>query len=253
MFGVKLPVNFLSPYRARNIAEFWQTWHATLSRFLRDYVYAALGDTEYGRDRQRLRLFATMFVGGVWHGAGWTFVVFGICHGVYMLVHQLWRTKVSVPMNLVRNARYQFGAQAFTFLLVVVSLVFFRAESLETAWSIFGQLANIQGGGLSKAYADSLVSSNPTKMSGMLPIHLSTAGVIYGLLTLALLVCWCLPNTQQLFAPYDVASHGLHGGRRSVLDMVWNANGRWALFTASLLIISLLNLAQVSEFLYFQF
>ncbi|MBL8463808.1 MAG: MBOAT family protein, partial [Thauera sp.] len=91
MFGVKLPLNFDSPYKAGSISEFWRRWHMTLSRFLRDYLYIALGGNRKGSLRRHANLFVTMVLGGLWHGAGWTFVVWGALHGFYLMVNHAWR------------------------------------------------------------------------------------------------------------------------------------------------------------------
>src|SRR6185503_1089071 len=91
LFGVRLPINFNSPYKATNIADFWRRWHMTLSRFLRDYLYIALGGNKKGRLRRYTNLMVTMLLGGLWHGAGWNFVLWGALHGAYLCLHQLWR------------------------------------------------------------------------------------------------------------------------------------------------------------------
>ncbi|WP_235015181.1 MBOAT family protein [Oceanicoccus sp. KOV_DT_Chl] len=142
LFGVRLPVNFFSPYRAQNIADFWRMWHATLARFLRDYIYTPLGGFVCSPRRQKFNLFATMFLGGVWHGAGWTFVIYGSCHGLYVVLHQIWRIKISGPLGLINNRIYKYSCQAFTFVLISLTLVFFRAESLESATYLFKSLMN---------------------------------------------------------------------------------------------------------------
>ncbi|MBC7940586.1 MAG: MBOAT family protein, partial [Chitinophagaceae bacterium] len=90
MIGVRLPLNFHSPYKARNIADFWRRWHMTLSRFLRDYLYIPLGGNRRGRFRRHVNLALTMLLGGAWHGAGWTFLLWGALHGAYMVAHGLW-------------------------------------------------------------------------------------------------------------------------------------------------------------------
>ena len=90
MFGVRLPVNFNSPYKSKSIIEFWRRWHMTLSRFLRDYVYIPLGGNRRGPVRRYANLMATMLIGGLWHGAGWTFVIWGALHGLYLMANHAW-------------------------------------------------------------------------------------------------------------------------------------------------------------------
>ncbi len=86
MFGIVLPLNFNSPYKAASIIDFWRRWHMTLSRFLRDYVYFPLGGSLRGRMKRHINLMITMLLGGLWHGAGWTFVVWGGLHGIYLMI-----------------------------------------------------------------------------------------------------------------------------------------------------------------------
>src|SRR6201982_2696103 len=96
MFGIRLPVNFRSPYKAVSIIEFWRRWHITLSRFLRDYLYISLGGNRLGEGRPYLNLMITMLLGGLWHGAGWTFMIWGGLHGIYLVINHLWRGMVGV-------------------------------------------------------------------------------------------------------------------------------------------------------------
>src|SRR6516225_4328018 len=91
LFGIRLPVNFRSPYKAFSIIEFWRRWHITLSRFLRDYLYIPLGGNRFGVGRRYLNLMLTMLLGGLWHGAGWTFLIWGGLHGLYLVVNHQWR------------------------------------------------------------------------------------------------------------------------------------------------------------------
>ncbi len=126
MVGIRLPDNFAAPYRAGSIADFWSRWHMTLSRFLRDYLYIPLGGNRHGRWRTALNLMLVMALGGLWHGANWTFVIWGLLHGLYLMVHRLWRWLS--PVRLPRPA-----AWALTFVCVMVAWVFFRAHSLDAA------------------------------------------------------------------------------------------------------------------------
>jgi D-alanyl-lipoteichoic acid acyltransferase DltB (MBOAT superfamily) len=90
LFGIRLPLNFDSPYKATNIIDFWRRWHMTLSRFLRDYLYLPLGGNRKGKVRRYANLMVTMLLGGLWHGAGWTFVIWGGLHGFYLIVNHAW-------------------------------------------------------------------------------------------------------------------------------------------------------------------
>ena len=128
MFGVRLPINFYSPYKATSIVEFWRRWHMTLSRFLRDYLYIPLGGNRKGPARRWVNLFITMVLGGLWHGAGWTFLVWGALHGVYLGINHAFRSFGGRLPAVI--------AWALTFLAVVVGWVFFRAQTVDGALSL---------------------------------------------------------------------------------------------------------------------
>lgn len=253
LFGIKLPVNFFSPYRAQNISDFWRMWHATLSRFLRDYVYSPLGGFLCSPGRQRFNLFTTMFVGGVWHGAGWTFVVYGLCHGIYTVIHQLWRIRVSGPLGLVGNRYYRAASQLLTFLLVVFTLALFRSDSLTAAGHLYTGLWTFGGAEFTSAYLTPLKWTSIFKFEEIIFPGIQATTMVYSLLGLALVACWFLPSTYQLFQHCEVAIDKPRAGRPPVFDLKWRPNIGWALFIALLALISSLNLTTVSEFLYFQF
>src|SRR6185436_7232213 len=133
MLGVKLPLNFDSPYKAASIIEFWRCWHMTLSRFLRNYVYIPLGGNRSGKARRYLNLMITMLLGGLCNVTKWTFVLWGGLHGTYLIVNYAWRG-FKQRMGWRGTGRLAtFGATALTFLAVVVGWVLFRAASFFSA------------------------------------------------------------------------------------------------------------------------
>jgi alginate O-acetyltransferase complex protein AlgI len=133
MLGLELPLNFNAPYRANGLREFWRRWHMTLSRFLRDYLYIPLGGNRHGLARQLAALLLTMALGGLWHGAGWTFVLWGTLHGVGLAVGVLWRRRLPpLPAPV---------GWALLMLFLLVSWVIFRAPSLAAAGHIFAAIA----------------------------------------------------------------------------------------------------------------
>ena len=139
LFGITLPLNFYSPYKSLNIIDFWRRWHITLSRFLRDYLYIPLGGNQKGRTRRYINLMITMLLGGLWHGAGWTFIIWGGLHGLYLIINHAWKyTGIKMPKLL---------AWAITFMSVTLAWVIFRAESFESASNIYQGmiLFNISG------------------------------------------------------------------------------------------------------------
>jgi alginate O-acetyltransferase complex protein AlgI len=140
-FGLRFPANFNSPYKARNIIEFWRRWHMTLSRFLRDYLYIPLGGNRRGPVRRYANLMITMLLGGLWHGAAWTFVIWGGLHGLYLMINHGWAT-------LGRPSSHPFArlmASAMTFVAVVVGWVFFRSVGTATAWHMVRGMIGLNG------------------------------------------------------------------------------------------------------------
>ncbi len=138
MFGFDLPVNFDSPYKSKSITEFWRRWHITLSFFLRDYLYIPLGGNRNGKIRKHVNLLTTMLVGGLWHGAAWTFVAWGGMHGAMLVLNNIFRDALKALGldSLRQRAVYKIFAAALTLVCVAVAWVFFRAETFASAWSI---------------------------------------------------------------------------------------------------------------------
>src|SRR5450432_1166235 len=144
LFGIRLPVNFRSPYQATSIIEFWRRWHITLSRFLRDYLYIPLGGNRLGEQRRYINLLVTMLLGGLWHGAGWNFLVWGGLHGLYLCINHLWQSwrghDARAAANAVLAAASKILSWAVTFFAVVIAWVFFRAKTMAGAWQMLGSL-----------------------------------------------------------------------------------------------------------------
>jgi D-alanyl-lipoteichoic acid acyltransferase DltB (MBOAT superfamily) len=135
LFNIKIPANFNSPYKARNIRDFWQRWHMTLSRFLRDYLYIPLGGNRHGIPRQIMARLVTFLRGGLWHGANWTFVAWGAMHGVALMIFVLWeKTKIKFPLAL---------SWFLTFLFVNLTWVVFRATDWDAALKIYTGLVDV--------------------------------------------------------------------------------------------------------------
>jgi D-alanyl-lipoteichoic acid acyltransferase DltB (MBOAT superfamily) len=135
LFNIKLPINFNSPYKALNIQDFWRRWHMTLSRFLRDYIYIPLGGNRKGDMRLYLNLMATFIIGGIWHGAGWTFVLWGFLHGAALIVYQLYKRLDFKISNLL--------AWLITFNFINITWVFFRASDIEDALNILSSMFSV--------------------------------------------------------------------------------------------------------------
>jgi alginate O-acetyltransferase complex protein AlgI len=241
LFGIRLPVNFRSPYKATSIIDFWRRWHITLSRFLRDYLYIPLGGNRLGEPRRYLNLLVTMLLGGLWHGAGWTFLIWGGLHGLYLCVNHLWHAwRGSRTSGLfVKSISW-----AITFAAVVLAWVFFRAKTVDGAWQMLSGLFGFEAGSSAYASPGILRLMDLPLLVGE-PLLLTIGG---GAVALALAIALGLPNVPQLFGyrEYRRAPEP-----RSFLR--WRPNAAWALVSALALAISLFGMWQRLEFLYFQF
>lgn len=147
MFNIRLPYNFDSPYKALNISDFWRRWHMTLSKFLRDYLYIPLGGNQKGPLRRYVNLLLTMLLGGLWHGANWTFVFWGALHGGYLVINHTFQKISGKRMEMLRaTPLFKLFAWWLTFIGVVIAWVFFRASDFPTAISVLSGLCSFAGG-----------------------------------------------------------------------------------------------------------
>jgi D-alanyl-lipoteichoic acid acyltransferase DltB (MBOAT superfamily) len=260
IFNVKLPLNFNSPYKAVNIIDFWRRWHMTLSAFLRDYLYIPLGGNRHGSFRRYLNLMITMLLGGLWHGAGWTFVIWGGLHGFYLVVNHGFQTlRAKIGWEEGRLGRFGRGASiAITFLCVVVAWVFFRANNFTTAESMVRGMAGLNGlslsnspGNLSLAWVQFL-KAHGIVFLGFTPITFFTGPTLCKL-AVGLTLIWLFPNTQEWMALS--AESPITAGDRGILTC-WQPASTWTCVGVGILMaVSLLTLMSgpPSEFLYFQF
>lgn len=238
MFGIRLPLNFHSPYKSTNIIEFWRRWHITLSRFLRDYLYIPLGGSHHGKFRRYLNLMITMLLGGLWHGAGWTFVVWGGLHGLYLMINHAWLAlwgKTSKKRGDTLLGIW-FG-RLCTFMFVVIGWVYFRAENFSAANRMVATMYGWNG-----FSTETLIATK------------------YGFIAvlLGLLMVWGFPNTQQIMRRFQPAMH--YDARADdparkcgLIKIIWKPNIFWATVIGLLFMVNLLSLNKVSEFIYFQF
>jgi len=139
LLGFKLPENFRTPYKSASITEFWRRWHISLSSWLRDYLYISMGGNRKGKIRTYVNLFLTMLLGGLWHGASWKFVIWGVLHGLALVVERLFKKRLSLP----KNAFVKAIQIIVTFHFVVFAWIFFRARDFSTAFEIIGNIGNV--------------------------------------------------------------------------------------------------------------
>ena len=239
LFGIRLPANFNSPYKATSIIDFWQRWHMTLSQFLKDYLYIPLGGNRCGSRRKLINILLTMALGGLWHGAAWNFVIWGVLHGIYIALNHLWRRITFVHMPPV------FG-WAITFVMVVIAWVPFRAADLDTTIRLYQGMAGLNGISLPtfiqpvfQQLGDDF--AQVFAYNGLGPINLWIAVTI---LPMSIVVSLIMPNSLEWTRLQSMGTVGRYSWQPSIAS---------ATYIAFLLSISVLKFNDVSEFLYFQF
>jgi D-alanyl-lipoteichoic acid acyltransferase DltB (MBOAT superfamily) len=252
MTGIVLPLNFNSPYKAVNIIDFWRRWHMTLSRFLRDYLYFSLGGNKKGMARRHFNLMITMLLGGLWHGAGWTFVIWGGLHGVYLTINHGWQALAGGSKWQGNSARSL--SRVLTFLTVVVAWVFFRADHIQTANSILMAMAG--GNGLSLPASLAGILGGLTPILESMGIRFESSNYVPLLIAELLLLSfvWFAPNTQEMMAESRSAYDSPRADQPKVPNWLrWRPNFAWTLVTGLFFGYSILTLSRVTEFIYFNF
>lgn len=253
IFGIRLPLNFNSPYKALNIVDFWSRWHITLSTFLRNFLYIPLGGNRKGPVRRYVNLAATMLLGGLWHGASWNFVFWGLLHGVYLSVNHAWSSFVTGRSNgddrppLLPPVISRILSQSLTLLMVMIAWVFFRAESFTGAWAMIDGMF-----GLSE-YPDMKLWAT------VMPDR----GLFWSAVVLLTMVVVWMPNSVEIARHYRPVigakkfikkAFGLSHYLRE--NIQWRPSVRWS---SALLIVGLVSLTQIyrlvelTEFIYFNF
>jgi alginate O-acetyltransferase complex protein AlgI len=227
LFNIKLPLNFNSPYKALNIQDFWRRWHMTLNRFLTQYIYFPLGGSQVGKYRTYFNIFVIFFISGIWHGAGWTFVLWGILHGVASMIYRAWKTtNLSLP---------KWAAWLVTFLFVNAAWVFFRSETLSKAFSILKGMVGLNGIEY-PSIANAINKILPFTIGINVELLYTSPAIVKHLIVL--LVCLGIvvfaKNSMERMNEFN-----MNMGKVIVLSIITAA--------------SILSLSKVSEFLYFNF
>ena len=259
MFSINFPLNFNSPFKARSIIDFWQRWHMTLSHYIMSYIFTPLqmraraarqkkGKGVSRKDMSSAGAFGslvaapmmvTLFIAGVWHGAGLQFVVYGLLHGLYLTVNHAWRLRFPRQIPGPDPTRWdqrvkRLSSMLLTFGCVVISFVVFRSSGMDQAVSVLSSIA-----GMHRDADFSLPGSPAPKL----------ARIVVGFA-----IVWFLPNTQQilsLFKPsLQQSAWDSHSTPRGLL---WVPNAAWAVALGSLFLLALWNMQDPSTFLYFQF
>jgi alginate O-acetyltransferase complex protein AlgI len=281
MFGISLPPNFDSPFKARNIIEFWSRWHMTLTRFLTAYIYNPIvlratrarmkaGAPLPRRGRTTPTAFAmlvaiptilTMFISGVWHGAGWQFVVFGLLHGFYLTVNHGWRAlKAHWGWRLDSENPFARGsAVLLTFVSVVVALVFFRADNVPSAINLLSGMMGVNGVAVHPTMLQLPGVRQLTELLGI-PVSFAPYFNLRRVLPIVvfLAVVWTLPNTQQWLGHYRTAlGYKAATGwlERLVPATAWRPTAVFGIVVGVFGVFALIRAlsSAPTEFLYFQF
>jgi len=249
LLGVRIPINFRSPYRATSIIDFWHRWHISLSTFLRDYLYVPLGGNRRGPLRRYTNLMITMLLGGLWHGAGWGFLIWGGLHGFYLLVNHGWRQIRGTDASVPSAAWVRLLNWSLTLLAVMLAWSFFRASTLDGAFNLIIGALGRHGVGLPQSLG-SLSAALSSRLPGIewLPIGMFPSDLVENKLawvfwvvaagSIALLT----PNSTSLVGLDEIAP----GAPR--LPSAWIVGCTGVFFA-----LALLSLHRQSPFLYFQF
>jgi D-alanyl-lipoteichoic acid acyltransferase DltB (MBOAT superfamily) len=242
IFNIHLPVNFNSPYKSLSIIEFWARWHITLSQFLRNYLYIPLGGNRKGEPRRLINIFITMLLGGIWHGAGTQFILWGILHGFFIVVNHIWRIwKARLGITPKGNRFTCFVSWVSTMLCVVIAWVFFRADNIASALLLIKSMFDPGAAGMVFHFHDVGIKKVIFLILGLLGV----GSVIF------------LPNTQELMAaPSNLPSPSFSkraGIRWRPSRFTGILIGLCFFFSICILLANRIVLQTSSPFLYFKF
>lgn len=248
LFGIRLPQNFLSPYKSASIIEYWKRWHMTLGRLITGYVYTPLlrktpGGISFGK--AMVVTVASMTLCGLWHGAGWHFILWGVVHGILLVINHLWR-KLPVSAQLDNSKIFHLSSILLTYTAVTASMVLSRAPDLATANMLYSAMANVGelhwGHHLHQPVISDLCRSFSISIDPMwklLPVMIFLQAWV-----------WLMPNLQQLMLGQEYATTATSVHRSWLL---WKPDARWSLLTALAFVAAFLAMYQTGEFIYFQF
>lgn len=228
MFNIRLPINFNSPYKARSILEFWDRWHMTLTRFLRQYIYFPLGGSKKGRIRTYVNIMIVFIVSGFWHGASWTFVVWGLLHGIAEVLTRRFRNQWDKIPGILQWF-LTFGFVSFAFLI-------FRADSLSQAYIMFRKVATLESLTITPALLEGLTIPEVTHIEQLLHID-GLLGGKYGI---------------HLWISLTIVLYGALG-MKNCQEKEFVCNGKTLFQTVGMLSWTIVSLSGISTFLYFNF
>lgn len=222
IFNLKFPINFDSPYRATSIIDFWRRWHMTLGLWVKKYLYIPLGGNRHGELRKNINLFMSMLLIGFWHGAGWTFVLWGGLHGIFLVINHQWR-RFNIDLPKIVNWFLTFGC-------VIIAFVIFRANNISEAFTMLRAMVDFD--------------SFTLPSGGFYEKYLSTFGIEFS--------SWIMPEKEIRKLILLSALLALIKNPVRYIE-TFQPNWKWFAITAALALYSLYRLNTYTEFLYFQF
>lgn len=260
MFGIVLSVNFYAPYKATNIASFWNRWHISMSNYFRDVVFIPLGGSRVALPRHVLNLMITMFVVGLWHGAGYAFLLWGVYHGVLLSIHAVYRRIFKDALKqVVFNPIYITMSYIVTMIAVVVGWVIFRAKTLDQALSIYSSMSAFKGitipeklgflSDLAPLQGLFVVASPENVWLSVSVMSIPALAICAGIAVLAP----CSINVFKLQALLSERANEAGLGRVRFMAWTYNRTPRVIFLFAVMAVAVLFSLQRISEFLYFQF
>ena len=255
LFGIRLPENFHSPYKSASIIEFWRRWHMTLSRFLREYLYISLGGNRQGRWRRYRNLMVTMLLGGLWHGAAWTYVVWGALHGAFLCVNHAWRalTRSFDIQATFDQGWFRTASILLTFFVVALAFTVFRAEDFSSSIQLIGNGFNTTAINTPGILGETIHESTLGYIFSALGFHPRDYFAVYFLLACAASICWFLPCTQQFMFQFQPVLITIPTSGKQPVYLQWRGSLAHATTLGFMLGLSLLSFSSVKEFIYFQF
>ena len=222
----KLQINFNSPYKATNIRDFWNRWHITLSRFLRDYIYIPIGGNKVRTFRLYGNLFATFLIGGFWHGAGWTFIFWGFLHALAIIIHRIW-SNFGIKLNKLLS-------WFITFNFLNFSWIFFRASDWNDALKIIKGMIGLSGVVLPNFLQNFSLFRLETILFGNIYVNFGDDDEIFFWILFAFCLVLIFKNSNQIISNFKL-------NNKIVVSIVF------------LIVISLMNLGKNVDFIYYNF
>jgi D-alanyl-lipoteichoic acid acyltransferase DltB (MBOAT superfamily) len=274
MFGIRLPLNFNSPYKSTNISDFWRRWHMSLSSLIRDYLWyplqLSLTRTSFNNNLNQPLTFVltilypailTFLLVGLWHGADYNFIIFGLVHGVYIVIQNLWYTikKKNPRIKIIKSSLISMSlGWIITFTSVIFAMVIFRSESVNSIKNIIGAMIGFNKISLPSYFKDSFsilpksAYENIFTFDGVFVNGLYDNVTSFFIWIIVLFILIALPNTQQLMSKY-YPTIGPYEGINKNNWIKWRPNFTWTLIISILLLLAITSITRINTFIYFQF